>query len=87
MAEIIIKNRICDIKDCGKDALEVGGTVACNLQVIFTTDQTEGRSCKPYFSMYCLDLCPEHTENLFRGNYIHAYGAQGNNTFYFKNKA
>ena len=49
--------------------------------VIFTTEQTEGRPCKPYISVRNIDMCEEcKTAALM----ITAVGAQGVNTYSIK---
>lgn len=55
-------------------------------QVIFTTEQTEGRSCKPYLSQVQLDICPNCMEKILNGEAVYADGAQGCNDYYFKSK-
>lgn len=72
----------CDIDDCKSDA----DVTEERLQVIFTTDQTEGRGTEPYLSNEGVDLCEKCLKKVLKGNYIFAHGAQGHNTFYFKNK-
>jgi len=69
----------CDILDCGKE-----NSKEHKLQVIFETEQTEGRSCKPYLSNELVDLCDECFSKVLKGQYIFAYGAQGYNKYYFK---
>lgn len=57
-----------------------------DLQVIFTTEQTEGRSVEPHLcsvDLYVCDACKEH---LLEGNYLFASGAQGHNTYHFPKK-
>ena len=71
----------CDIDGCNNPAKhkEFG------LQVIFTTDQTEGRSCDPYLSHVVIDLCHGCMTNILKyGKYIFAHGAMGHNTYYFR---
>ena len=69
----------CDIKDCGRGAVCIQG----NIQVLFTTDQTEGRAVPPYLSDEKIDLCADHmTKLLSEGKYIHARGAMGYNEYY-----
>lgn len=71
---------ICDI--C-KQELDSNGKKDVKLSVIFTTEQTEGRSCTPYLSLETLDLCKHHYDNLMRGKMIFAHGAMGYNTYHF----
>lgn len=67
----------CDI--CFKEK-EIENRV---IQVIFTTEQTEGRSCEPYLSPQKIDICKECLDKVLKGNYIWGHGAQGNNSYYF----
>ena len=73
---------ICDIKDCKHEAIHIDVT----LQVIFTTDQTEGRSVDPYLSIGSIDLCDECMYKILQGNYVYGCGAQGYNEYKFKNQ-
>jgi hypothetical protein len=74
----------CDILECQQN---VNKYKKVKLQVIFTTEQTEGKSVEPYLDgNYSLDLCHEHYNKVLDGNYVHATGAQGRNQFYFKGK-
>jgi hypothetical protein len=68
----------CDI--CSTTATNVN----LDIQVIFETEQQEGRSTKSYFRDEILDLCNECKEKNLRGNYIFASGAMGYNKYYFK---
>jgi hypothetical protein len=49
--------------------------------VVFLTEQTEGRSCKPHLTMETLDLCDGCMERIVKSYPLTAYGAQGNNTY------
>lgn len=53
------------------------------LTVIFTTEQTEGYSVKPYLRTQKLDICPECMNKILEGNMVFAKGAQGINEYYF----
>jgi hypothetical protein len=70
----------CDIKDC-KNTTKVK---ALRIHVIFTTDQTEGRSKSPYLSLEEFDICENCYNKILSGKMIFAFGAQGYNTYYFK---
>lgn len=70
----------CDIKDCSN---ETNGKQK-NLQVIFTTEQTEGKSVPPYLQSESIDICDSCMQRVVNGEAIFAYGAQGYNTYYFK---
>lgn len=54
------------------------------MDVIFTTEQTEGRSCAPHLSKEKLQICEKCLGKVLKGNYIFASGAQGYNEYYFK---
>lgn len=75
----------CDI--CMKENTD-GKTefITINKEVIFTTEQNEGRSISPYFTSCPLDLCKTCHAFALRGNAVFAHGAQGHNEYYFKNK-
>jgi hypothetical protein len=53
------------------------------IQVIFTTEQTESRSCVSYLYMATLDICQDCMYKILQGNYLYAQGAMGDNTYYF----
>ena len=67
----------CDI--CKKEA----SITIVKYPVVFTTDQTEGRPCKPYISYLCIDMCEECEDAALM---ITAVGAQGVNSFSIKKK-
>ena len=73
---------ICDIRDCDNEAQNKDNA----MQVIFTTEQTEGRSRDPHFSNVSVDLCEVCRNRALRGNYIFAAGAQGSNQYWFRNE-
>lgn len=56
-----------------------------DIQVIFTTDQTEGRSKSPYLSKQIIDICDDCMSYLLQGYYLFGSGAQGYNKYWFKN--
>jgi hypothetical protein len=72
----------CDIEGCGKEA-ENKGT---DLQVIFLTEQNEGRMCEPHLYDVRIDICNDCMKKITSGNYVFAHGAQGANTYFFKTK-
>lgn len=74
----------CDV--CEKEKPWEESYTPKNLDVIFTTDQEEGRSCKPYLSKEKLDICNKCYSILLEGNYIFASGAMGHNKYWFKNE-
>lgn len=55
-------------------------------QVIFTTEQTEGRTVKPYLSQKTLDLCDTCESKMLEGNMLFGAGAMGYNTYHFKKR-
>lgn len=71
----------CDV--CEKEVTIFKRT---NFQVIFETETTEGRSCKPNFQDMQLEICNDCFNKALEGNYIFASGAMGYNKYYFKNK-
>lgn len=72
----------CDIKNCENEPKHKG----FKIQVIFTTEQTEGRSIHPYLSMQTIDICEECLEIVLKGNYIFADGAMGYNKYHLTDK-
>ena len=74
----------CDIKDC-KNTWEFKENYRkAEMQVIFHTEQTEGRCTEPYFQLLKLDMCGECGEKVMTSKrYLEAHGAQGHNTIYF----
>ena len=62
----------CDI--CGREV----PCLRVDYPVVFTSEQTEGRPCKPYVQQTSLDLCPDCAAMSLR---VNAYGAQGFNTY------
>lgn len=73
----------CDV--C-KGALEGvdSSHVEVPMQIIFTTEQDEGRSSDHYFEMKKLDLCDTCKDKALSGKYIFAQGAMGHNTYHFQ---
>ena len=67
----------CDI--CKKE-----DAAAARIPVIFTTDQTEGRSVKPYLSNEEIDICGDCFSIILEGNFLWGEGAQGYNRYEFK---
>lgn len=77
-----IEKHICDIDGCGKDAEKINKSFG--MSVIFTTEQTEGRSVDPYIQHQQFDICADCHAKILTGQAVYAHGAQGYNTFYFK---
>lgn len=76
-----VEKYICDINNCQKEASKKNK----KMNVIFHTEQTEGRSVKPYLSLKDIDLCDTHYSQVIQEDRnIHATGAQGHNRYYFK---
>ncbi|MFA6974014.1 MAG: hypothetical protein WC238_04745 [Parcubacteria group bacterium] len=67
----------CDIHGCTNEA----HLKQIPIQVIFTTEQTEGCNVEPYLSTVTMDICEEHMKYLLTGHYIFANGAQGFNEY------
>lgn len=77
-----ITKTICDICEEETKNEEI------NIQVIFTTEQNEGRCCKPHLCNEKLNLCDKCLNNvLYHGNYIYGNGAMGHNNYFFKNRS
>ena len=66
---------ICDI--C-KNKVENDKCLTVKFPVVFTTEQTEGRSTKPYISYNELDLCINCQKKILT---VQGQGAQGYNSF------
>lgn len=75
-----IEKYICDINKCENEPKAKNSGLA--MQVIFTTEQNEGRPTKPYFQMVHLDICDSCLDRiLHKGSYITARGAMGDNCY------
>lgn len=72
-----VEQYFCDINDCKKECKSQQE----KLQVIFTTEQTEGRGCNPYLDTATINICDACKEKVLQGMPIFAYGAQGYNTY------
>lgn len=77
-----IEEYYCDV--CKKQTQDVLPKI--KIQVIFTTEQTEGRSIKPYLSNQDLEICGLCQDHVLKGNYIFGHGAMGHNDYYFNSK-
>jgi len=73
-----IEKVYCDICEAEAECIHNKFTV------YFTTDQTEGRPCKPYLSIETLDVCKDCLEKAIT---IEASGAQGYNKYHFRRTA
>jgi hypothetical protein len=70
---------VCDIKGCKQEVHGYGKQFS--LPVVFHTEQTEGRSTEPHFSVQTLDICVPHMKELLKSYPLHASGAQGYNDY------
>lgn len=69
----------CDVDGCVNDKDII---VDKKMEMIFTTEQTEGRSTEPYITNSNLDICHSCLGEVIRsGKYIQASGAMGHNTY------
>ena len=75
-----VSKTYCDVKGCNLEAFHKDKTVG----VVFYTEQTEGRSTTPYLTGVKLDFCKEHYQHYIDMFQFIATGAQGNNTYTFK---
>lgn len=78
--KIITTNIICDV--CGKENIKEQEQK--RFPVIFTTEQTEGRWCPPYFTEENIDLCDNCLAKMINGQQLYGSGAQGCNSYKFK---
>lgn len=53
-------------------------------QVIFTTEQNEGRSTESYLEYKKIDICENCRNRILIGEALFAEGAMGHNKYYFK---
>lgn len=77
--EIVTKICICDL--CQKQVEDENQLEKLIVPVKFLTEQTEGRSCKPYFINKSFDLCVNCLEKV---TVVLGQGAQGYNQYWFK---
>lgn len=74
---------VCDLKDCGKEWEKPEKYQQRTMQVVYTTDQTEGRCVEPYFENLKLDICPDCMGKIMKSRrYLEAHGAQGYHNVY-----
>lgn len=71
----------CDV--CGSDIKEQDKK---SIQVIFTTEQTEGRCVDHHLSIESIHICAKCLRHIVSGNYLYGSGAQGFNKYWFKVK-
>lgn len=77
-----IKKYQCDI--CTWQLPSTKNYKPTTMQVIFETEQDEGRLTKRYFDIVQIDICQNCIDIALTGKYIHATGAMGYNNYYFK---
>ena len=75
---------MCDI--CGEEAGAPRKGDDTPRQVIFTTEQNEGRATKPYFDYVKIDWCEQCRMKALGGCAIFATGAMGYNKYEFHRK-
>lgn len=78
---------ICKKQECIENGLNVAIMRQIHprkVQVIFTTDQTEGRSHKPYLTLETPDICSDCYKRILKGEALYGAGAQGYNEYWFK---
>lgn len=76
-----IEKHVCDICKAHV-AKDDSDHIDVRLQVIFTTEQTEGRSTTPYLFPVKVDVCDDCMATILQGNYVYASGAQGANKYW-----
>lgn len=77
MKEVVFK---CDI--CGEQDGKVKVNVSKRMQVIFMTEQDEGRCCEPYLEISEMDICDDCLKKITKNKtYIIAQGAMGHNKY------
>ena len=77
---MIVTRTICDVCENDKEVCSK------NINIIFTTEQTEGRSVEPYLSLNKIDICVKCLAKVISGNMLFGEGAMGHNRYYFKVK-
>jgi hypothetical protein len=66
------------------DVCKLSEATNTKMQIIFLTEQTEGRPTGAHFVIDELDICPSCLKVALAGNYLFAEGAQGYNRYWFK---
>lgn len=72
---VTITTHKCDV------CREPANHLQVKVQVVFTTEQTEGRPTTPHLSIDALDLCEGCLQQIIRRHPVKASGAQGHNTY------
>jgi hypothetical protein len=73
-----ITTHICDI--CHQPAKFLKARVP----VVFVTEQTEGRPCKPNLVFETVDICEGCLQRVVDSYPLTAHGAQGHNTYVWR---
>lgn len=55
-----------------------------DIQVIFVSDQNEGKPSEPYLDEVTIDICKLCIDKVMSGKYIFSRGALGNNEYFFQ---
>lgn len=76
--ETVLKEYFCDL--CKKQVEKENQLTKINVPVRFTTEQNEGRACKPYIEQTNFELCEECLGETVK---ITGHGAQGYNEYNF----
>ena len=82
----ICKQQIMLSSQKEKDASYLRDLKKTSISVIFTTEQNEGRSVTPYHTIQEVHLCQGCMNRVLSGEIPFAQGAQGYNTYYFKQR-
>lgn len=73
---------LCDIQGCKNEVEKRQHYSPTKMQVIFTTEQNEGRSTEPHLEFVDMDICKRCSDDVVKGGrYIQAEGAQGFNIY------
>lgn len=71
----------CDVKE----QVHSGEVKSFDMQVVFVTEQNEGRATTPYFSNVKIDLCANCLKRLIESRKVlTAVGAMGYNDYFMK---
>lgn len=70
----------CDIHKCVNE-VDRKGEKPETYQVVWVTEQTEGRPIEPRLGLVRIDVCKECVSKIIKGAYIKAAGAQGHNQY------
>lgn len=79
-----VNQTICDL--CGKEIRNPDASTRRRVKVVFETEQTEGRLCKPYMDDDYLDFCNACFQKYVELYPIRARGAQGHNKYRWRSE-